>query len=105
MLVAVIPNVVVKFIHTENIKIKLQIRRILWIRDGTYGFVSLSACLSFSCLHIPFAASMEASKLIGTATWNFNLASTQDRLINYGDEYYGKSYLVMTFFPAAFTPV
>jgi len=52
-----------------------------------------------------FAADMEASKLIGKETWNFNLASTHDRLITYGDEYYGKSYLIMTFFPAAFTPV
>jgi hypothetical protein len=51
------------------------------------------------------AASKEASTLMGKETWNFNLASTQDRLINYGDEYYGKSFLIMTFFPAAFTPV
>jgi len=51
------------------------------------------------------AANKEATTLIGKETWNFNLTSTQDRLINYGDEYYGKSYLIMTFFPAAFTPV
>ena len=51
------------------------------------------------------AASKEASTLMGKETWNFNLAATQDRLINYGDEYYGKSFLIMTFFPAAFTPV
>jgi hypothetical protein len=51
------------------------------------------------------AASKETTTLIGKETWNFNLTSTQDRLINYGDEYYGKSYLIMTFFPAAFTPV
>jgi len=51
------------------------------------------------------AANLESPSLIGTATWNFNLASTHDRLINYGDDYYGKSYLIMTFFPAAFTPV
>jgi hypothetical protein len=47
----------------------------------------------------------EASTFIGKETWNFNLASTFDRLINYGDDYYGKSHLVMAFFPAAFTPV
>jgi hypothetical protein len=51
------------------------------------------------------ADTKETSSLIGKETWNFNLTSTQDRLINYGDEYYGKSYLIMTFFPAAFTPV
>ncbi|MRS01900.1 hypothetical protein EG832_01510 [bacterium] len=51
------------------------------------------------------ADTREASSLIGKETWNFNLASTSDRLINYGDDYYGKSHLIMTFFPAAFTPV
>jgi hypothetical protein len=51
------------------------------------------------------AASKKASTLVGKETWNFNLTSTQDRLFNYGDEYYGKAYLIMTFFPAAFTPV
>ena len=45
------------------------------------------------------------SALIGTPTINFSLASTQDRLITYGQEYYGKHNLVITFFPAAFTPV
>lgn len=43
--------------------------------------------------------------LIGTPTINFSLASTQDRLINYGNEYYGRHNLIITFFPAAFTPV
>jgi len=51
------------------------------------------------------AGTKEASSLIGKETWNFNLASTLDRLINYGDDYYGKSHLIITFFPAAFTPV
>ena len=53
-------------------------------------------------------SSAEAAKkveLIGRETLNFTLPSTQDRLINYADEYYGKHYLIMTFFPAAFTPV
>jgi len=50
------------------------------------------------------AAGKESSTLLGKETWNFNLAATQDRLVNYGDDYYGKSYLIMTFFPAAFTP-
>jgi hypothetical protein len=42
--------------------------------------------------------------LIGQETTNFSLPSSQDRLINYGDEYYGKHHLILTFFPAAFTP-
>lgn len=73
-------------------------RRYVWIWLVPCLLVVLTSAHSI-------AASLESSTLIGTATWNFNLASTQDRLINYGDEYYGKSYLVMTFFPAAFTPV
>ncbi len=44
------------------------------------------------------------SELVGTPAPNFTLPSTQDRLINYFDEYYGKYHLIITFFPAAFTP-
>ena len=68
----------------------------MWLFLGLFVF--------FTSAH-SIAASLEPSTLIGKTTWNFNLASTHDRLINYGDEYYGKSYLIMTFFPAAFTPV
>ena len=44
-------------------------------------------------------------ELVGKEPMNFTLPSTQDRLINYAEEYYGKHHLVITFFPAAFTPV
>jgi len=50
---------------------------------------------------------VEAAKraeLIGQETLNFTLPSTLDRVINYADEYYGKHHLIITFFPAAFTP-
>jgi hypothetical protein len=53
-------------------------------------------------------SNVEAAKkveLIGREALNFTLPSTQDRLINYADEYYGKYHLIITFFPAAFTPV
>ncbi len=43
--------------------------------------------------------------LVGEEALYFSLPSNQDRLISYLNEYYGKHYLVMTFFPAAFTPV
>jgi hypothetical protein len=43
-------------------------------------------------------------KLLGEQGPNFTLPSTQDRLINYAEEYYGKYHLIITFFPAAFTP-
>ena len=48
---------------------------------------------------------MSKLQLVGRETLNFTLPSTQDRLINYADEYYGKYHLIITFFPAAFTPV
>ena len=43
--------------------------------------------------------------LVGQETLNFTLPSTYDRIINYADEYYGKHHLIITFFPAAYTPV
>ena len=63
----------------------------------------------FSCrslLLLPFLqGGCEGAGVGGRAeTMNFTLPSTQDRLINYADEYYGKYHLIITFFPAAFTP-
>jgi hypothetical protein len=69
-----------------------------------YGWVFLPLLLLFLLL----APNVEAAKkveLVGRETLNFTLPSTHDRLINYGDEYYGKYHLIITFFPAAFTPV
>ena len=57
--------------------------------------------LSFSSVN----AEIKAEELIGKETLNFYLASTEDRLIHYGDEYYKRHFLIITFFPAAFTPV
>ena len=58
------------------------------------------------CLPVSRAGADEGSSgLVGTQTPNFNLPSTQDRLLNYGQEYYGRYNLIITFFPAAFTPV
>lgn len=71
------------------------------------GKILLSAVLLLICFFLcPRAGLAEAkTELIGKLTVGWFLASTEDRLINYGPEYYDKYYLVMTFFPAAFTPV
>ncbi len=63
--------------------------------------------LSLSLLLLPLSglAAREATQLIGKEVPFFTLPSTQDRTINYLQEYYGKHHLIMTFFPAAFTPV
>jgi len=53
---------------------------------------------------IGHAAKKEKS-LVGEEVLYFSLPSTHDRLISYLNEYYGKYHLIMTFFPAAFTPI
>ena len=60
----------------------------------------------FAVLLLIFFSNVEAKEvqLVGGEAPNFSLPSTQDRLINYADEYYGKHHLIITFFPAAFTP-
>lgn len=61
----------------------------------------------FCLLLLPLAAAgaEKKSNLVGRGVLNFTLPSTHDRLITYADEYYGKHHLIITFFPAAFTPV
>jgi hypothetical protein len=64
-------------------------------------------CLFFFVLGLLPVAVAQAEKkvnLVGRETLNFTLPSTQDRIINYAEEYYGKHHLIITFFPAAFTP-
>jgi hypothetical protein len=51
-----------------------------------------------------FAAKKERS-LVGEEVLYFSLPSTHDRLISYLNEYYDKYHLIVTFFPAAFTPI
>jgi len=63
----------------------------------------LSLVMLFSLPLSGFAA--EVKTLIGQETLFFELSSTQDRLISYLSEYYGKHHLIITFFPAAFTPI
>jgi hypothetical protein len=57
-------------------------------------------------LLLPLSALGEKKEksLIGEEPLLFTLPSTQDRAISYLYEYYGKHHLIMTFFPAAFTP-
>ena len=64
--------------------------------------------LAFSFLMLLPLSGVEAKEkveLVGQETTYFSLPSTQDRLISYCDEYYGKYNLIITFFPAAFTPI
>jgi len=67
---------------------------------GLYLFLIVMLLLPFSN-----AQAQKKVDLVGRETLNFTLPSTQDRTVNYSDEYYGKHHLVITFFPAAFTPI
>ncbi|MGA2956092.1 MAG: hypothetical protein ABSF48_10260 [Thermodesulfobacteriota bacterium] len=42
---------------------------------------------------------------VGNEAPSFTLPSSQDKLVDYYKDYYGKHHLIITFFPAAFTPV
>jgi hypothetical protein len=42
---------------------------------------------------------------LGDEAPGFTLPSSQNRLVDYYKDYYGKHHLIITFFPAAFTPV
>ena len=61
----------------------------------------------FALLLLPLskAEAEKKSELIGRDTLNFTLPSTHDRIITYAEEYYGKYHLIITFFPAAYTPI
>ena len=55
-------------------------------------------------LPISSLAATKEKSLVGEEAPFFTLPSTHDRAITYVNDYYGKYHLIMTFFPAAFTP-
>ena len=59
-------------------------------------------CISFVVRETHAAGKPE---LIGKVSINWNLVTQEGKLINYGPEYYDRYFLIMTFFPAAYTPV
>ncbi len=74
-----------------------------WKKFITFTFAMLSACLIL--FSGTAGAAENGTSLVETRTTNFSLSSDRGRLVNYGHEYYGKHHLIVTFFPAAFTPV
>jgi hypothetical protein len=78
------------------------------IRKG--GSMHKRNLLALAIVSIPVflvlaAGSAWAQVKVGDEAPSFVLPSSQDRLVDYYKDYYGKHHLVMTFFPAAFTPV
>lgn len=47
----------------------------------------------------------EAAKKVGDRAPIFSLVSDRGELVQYDKDYYGRHHLVLTFVPAAFTPV
>jgi hypothetical protein len=75
-------------------------KKSLWL--SVYGilFLLLASGVSWADSAGPAFSPL---KVGGEAPW-FTLPSSQDRVVDYGKDYFGKTHLVMTFFPAAFTP-
>ncbi len=63
------------------------------------------AIVSLPVFLVLAVGSVWAQVKVGDEAPSFVLPSTQDRLVDYYKDYYGKHHLIMTFFPAAFTPV
>lgn len=51
------------------------------------------------------SAQPDSSKKVGDRAPLFTVVTNQNALADYNRDYYGRHHLVMTFFPAAFTPV
>jgi hypothetical protein len=66
--------------------------------------IVLSMILAFGSAWAGFATPDTPGK-VGDEAYTFTLPSSQGKLVDYYKDYYGKYNLVMTFFPAAFTPV
>jgi hypothetical protein len=64
-----------------------------------------SALLIISALLILPLGNAGAELKVGDEAPAFVLPSSQDRLVDYYKDYYGKYHLIITFYPAAFTPV
>ncbi|MGQ9647589.1 MAG: hypothetical protein ACUVWO_13760 [Thermodesulfobacteriota bacterium] len=74
-------------------------KRPLWL--SVCGILFLLLALGISWADEPVFSSLKIGR---EAPW-FSLPSSEGRLVDYAKDYLGKHHLVMTFFPAAFTPV
>jgi hypothetical protein len=76
-------------------------KRLAWL--SVYGIVFLLLALGISWADSDEPA-FSSLKIGRDAPW-FTLPSSEGRLVDYAKDYFGKYHLIMTFFPAAFTPV
>ena len=73
-------------------------KKSLWLSVG--GVLCVLLTFGISWADEPTFSSLKIGR---DAPW-FTLPSSQGRLVDYAKDYFGKHHLVMTFFPAAFTP-
>jgi hypothetical protein len=76
-------------------------KKSLWLSVCGVLFLLMALGISWADSDEPAFSSLRLGR---DAPW-FTLPSSQDRLVDYAKDYFGKYHLVMTFFPAAFTPV
>lgn len=79
---------------------KMRIPRLILSLGVATAVLSVLVCLPAWAQTTP-----SAEDLSGRSITDFSLPSTAGRLASYEGDYYGKHNLILTFFPAAFTPV
>ncbi len=72
------------------------------MRKGAFFALTLLSILFFIMAAF---GNVWADLKVGDEAPSFTLPSSLDRLVDYYQDYYGKHHLIITFFPAAFTPV
>ena len=67
--------------------------------------LSISLLIDLSNPALATRTRTDMAKQVGDRVPTFTLATSQDRLADYNTDYYGQYHLILTFVPAAFTPV
>ncbi|MDO3378236.1 hypothetical protein [Geoalkalibacter halelectricus] len=77
-------------------------------REAAWAWALLTALFACLLLAPPAGAAQQRAdmaKRVGDRAPIFQVVTSERRLMDYDKDYYGRHHLVMTFVPAAFTPV
>jgi hypothetical protein len=69
------------------------------------GRVLFGFFLAITIAASAWGAAPPQEALVGSGAPPFSLAAADGRLVDYRDDFYGRHHLILTFYPAAFTPV
>lgn len=72
---------------------------------GTRGVVLAGVLTLLVAGSVMAAINADLTKNVGERAPLFSAVTSQDTLVDYNRDFYGRHHLVLTFFPAAFTPV